>query len=271
MEQKKLGIRIKWLAVTCFEMEFGNTTIVSDPYVTHCVGTDLTWEAIEKCDLITLSHAHWDHITDIPSLMNKFRTLLLCGDQTMVPMAEWLNCNSSHIYPMYPNTELDFGDVTVKALYGRHTDLKAGYNRLTDILVNRDVAKLVEDYPDDPMLPGMAGVQGIGSLEYRNYLFTTPDGVKVLLWGGYPTVEQFAICRKIKPDVAIIQRSVSPEDIALKADFAAAMGAKIVIPHHHDFHGVDTTDAIDLFEKEYLARVPKGRFIKPVHGEWIEL
>ena len=100
---------------------------------------------------------------------------------------------------------------------------------------------------------------------------TTPDGVKVLLWGGFPTVEQFAICRKIKPDVAILQRSVNPEDVALKADFAAAMGAKIVIPHHHDFRGVDDPAVVDLFEQEYLARVPNGRFIKPVHGEWIEL
>jgi hypothetical protein len=71
--------------------------------------------------------------------------------------------------------------------------------------------------------------------------------------------------------VAIIQRSVDPADIALKAEFAAATGAKIVIPHHHDFTKVDDPEAIDLFEKEYLARKPNGRFIKPVHGEWIEL
>ena len=271
---EKLGFRLKWLAVSSFEMEFGSTTVVSDPYITHCKGTDLTWEAVEKCNIITLSHAHWDHITDIPALMEKFNPRMLCGDQTMTPMAEWLNCKISRIYPMYPDTELDFGDVKVRALYGRHTELKSGYNRLTRYLENHDVAELVRDFPDDPNLPTMGPLQGIGSLEYRNYLFTLPNGVKILLWGGYPTREQFALYSKLKPDVAIIQRSTDPKDIARKARFAAELGAKIVIPHHHDFREVDPPEvaaALDLFEKEYLTLVPDGRFIKPVHGEWIEL
>lgn len=269
-----LGFRLKWLAVSSFELEFGSTTVVSDPFITHCKGTDLTWEAVEKCSLITLSHSHWDHITDIPALMDKFDPRLLCGDQTMLPLAEWLDCRISRIYPMYPDTELDFGDVAVRALYGRHTELNLGHNKLTRHLIDRDVADLVRDFPDDPNLPAMAPLQGIGSLEYRNYLFTLPSGVKVLLWGGYPTREQFALCRALRPDVAIIQRSSDPKDITRKARFAAETGAKTVIPHHHDFRQVDPPEvaaAIDLFEQEYLALVPDGRFIKPVHGEWIDL
>lgn len=82
---------MKWLSVTCFEMRFGETTVVSDPFVTDSPGTELTWEAIEKCDLITLSHSHWDHIMDLPQLMKRYHPLLLCPEMTADPLARWLN------------------------------------------------------------------------------------------------------------------------------------------------------------------------------------
>ena len=31
--------------------------------------TELTYEAVEKCDYIVLTHGHYDHITDIPALV----------------------------------------------------------------------------------------------------------------------------------------------------------------------------------------------------------
>ena len=81
-------------------------TIVSDPFVTDCESTELTREAIEKCDILCLSHVHYDHITDIPKLVEKFDPILLCGEQSAMPLAKWLKFNSSGMYPMYPNTEL---------------------------------------------------------------------------------------------------------------------------------------------------------------------
>lgn len=72
---KKYGVDIKWLAVASFEMKFGNTTVVSDPYITDCVGTELDYTAVEKCDIITLTHSHYDHITDIPRLVEKFNPI----------------------------------------------------------------------------------------------------------------------------------------------------------------------------------------------------
>lgn len=261
--KREYGVDIKWLAVTSFEIRCGKTTVVTDPYITECVGTDLTWEAIENCDIICLGHAHWDHITDIPRLMDKFQPLILCGDQTAMPLAKWLNYTPSRIYPMYPDLELDFGEVKIRALYGRHTDLGSGFN---DLVYNR----LLENSLCKAD-PGIASLQAIGSLEYRNFLFTLPNGTKILLWGNDPTVEQVNICKALQPDIAIIQRSTNPKAIAQKAEFAAAIGCKVLIPHHHDFRGVDGPESIDAFENEFLNRVPDGTFVQPRHGEWMHL
>ena len=258
----EFGVSIKWLAVSSFEIRCDGLTVVTDPYITECAGTELTWEAVENCDLICLSHAHWDHITDIPRLVEKFRPKLLCGDQTAMPMARWLNYTPARIYPMYPDTELDFGGVRIRALYGRHIDFGNGFNDLCERLDNSPFS--VND-------PGLAALQPVGSMEYRNYLFTLPNGTKILQWGNDPTVEQINLCKALKPDIGIIQRSKTPEQIAEKAAFAAAVGCKVVIPHHHDFRGPGDPSAIALFEKEFLRAVPDGVFIRPEHGKWIDL
>jgi L-ascorbate metabolism protein UlaG (beta-lactamase superfamily) len=256
------GIDIKWLAVTAFEIRCGGTTVVTDPFITECQQTDLDWRAVENCHIICLSHAHWDHITDIPRLMEKFSPLLLCGEQTATPMAQWLNCSPSHIYPMYPDLELDFGEVKIKALYGRHTSLEGGYN---------DWVARTQVNPISLADPHIAAMQGVGSMEYRNYLFTLPNGTKILLWGNDPTPVQRSICKALKPDIAILQRSVKPEDIVRKAEFAAAIGCKVLIPHHHDFRAVDDPSVVETFREEFLRLVPDGTFIAPEHGKWIHL
>lgn len=256
------GVSIKWLAVTSFEIRCNNLTVVTDPYITECVGTNLTWESVENCDIICLGHAHWDHITDIPRLVKKFQPKVLCGDQTAMPLARWLNYTPSLIYPMYPDTELDFEDVKIRALYGRHINQQSGFN---------DICKRIEGHELCLKDPAMAALQPIGSLEYRNYLFTLPNGTKILMWGNDPTIEQINICKAIKPDIAIIQRSSKPEQIAEKAKFAAAIGCKVLIPHHHDFRGVDDPSIIETFKEEFLRLVPDGVFIAPEHGKWINL
>ena len=261
-EAASYGVALKWLTVTCFEIRFGGVTVVSDPFVTDSPGTELTWEAIEGCDLITLSHSHWDHITDLPRLMERFHPLLLCGEQTAEPLARWLNCTPSRIYPMAPNLELDFGDVKVRALFGRHTDLKQGYC---------DLLRRLEENPLVHGDPHITALQACGSLEYRNYLFTAQNGTKVLLWGNDPTVEQRNLVRALRPDIAILQ--LSKQDPVEMADFAAAIGCNMLIPHHMDLNSAEAAymPKVERLRDEFLARVPGSVFLCPRHGQWIEL
>lgn len=258
MEQK-YGFSVKWLSVSCFEIRCGNTAIVTDPYITACTATDLTWEAIEHCDMILLSHGHYDHISDIPALTERFRPLILCGDQTAMPMTKWLNYTPSRIYPVYPDMELDFGDVKITTIYGRHQEQNKGYN---DKLARYEGT----NHPEE-ILP----VFYTGCFEYRNFLLTLPNGTRILIWGNDPTPEQIELCRSLRPDVAILQRSVPVEKIEKKGEFAAAIGCKVLIPHHMDTHHPDAPEIMDAYEQAFLSRVPDGRFIRPTRNEWIHL
>ena len=175
---------------------------------------------------------------------------------------KWSDHNPTRTYPMYPNMELDFDTVRIRALYGRHTDQKKNYRDLmADLAAYRWCA---ED-------PEINALQGIGSMEYRNYLFTLPNGTKILLWGNDPTPEQTNLCKALRPDIAIVQRSSDPAGIQKKAEFAAAIGCRVLIPHHMDFPGVCDPAAIEAFREAYLSLVPDGVFINPEHGQWIDL
>ena len=256
------GFDLKWLSVSSFEMRFGNTTIVTDPYITDCECTDLTYEAVEECDIICVTHVHWDHITDIPALAEKFDPKILVGDMSSLPLARWLNYSPSDIYPMYPDTELDFGDVKVRALYGRHSKLAGGINdQVERINASQHIAKH----------PGIDELTELGSFEYRNYLFILPNGTRILLWGNDVSTVQTNICRALKPDIAIIQRPKGNNAIIEKAKFAADIGAKVLIPHHHDFLKPEDPEVIEKFGEAFLSLVPDGRYISPAHGEWVHL
>lgn len=261
--KKNYGVDIKWLAVSCFELRVGETTVVTDPYITECVGTDCTWEDVEDCQIITLGHAHWDHITDIPRLGKKFNPLILCGDHTAYPLTTWLNYSPTRVYPMNPGLELDFGDIKILALYGRHTELGMGLN---DLLRDR-----IGPNPICQSDPGIAALQGIGSLEYRNFLYTLPNGTKILLWGNDPTVDQINLCKALKPDIGLIQYSSRQEVLEARAELAAEAGCKVLIPHHHDFKSVTDPAELERFGEAFLKRVPDGTFVNPNHGEWIHL
>ena len=84
-------------------------------------------------------------------------------------------------------------------------------------------------------------------------------------------MEQRNLVRALRPDIAILQ--LSKQDPAEIADFAAAIGCKVLIPHHMDLKAAenDYMPKVERLRTEFLARVPEGVFICPRHGQWIEL
>lgn len=257
------NIQIKWLSIACFEMKFGNTTVVNDPCIGINPRNNLTWEDIENCDIITLTHCHWDHITDIPALIKKYPAPLLLGSLSAMPVLRWLDCNPTRIYPMDAGLELDFGEVKIKALFGRHC--APSHPTATSL------EKGLQGAPGCVADPTMKDMQLLGSLEYRNYLYTYRDGTKVLMWGNDPTESQKNIISEIKPDVCILQlTNNSPESVA---EIAAAAQCKVLIPHHMDLSKTREQympRVLELKEK-YETLVPGGRFIIPEYNKWVSI
>jgi hypothetical protein len=165
---------------------------------------------------------------------------------------------------MHPDLELDFDSVKIRALYGRHVEVGTGYNDQVASLATRP--SVLADF-------GMNELQGYGSLEYRNFLYTFPNGTKVLLWGNDPTAEQRNILKTIQPDIAIFQYTKQAKDPEAMARLAQESGCKVLIPHHMDLKKTreEYLPEVVKFKEAFEKRVPDGHFICPVNGEWIDL
>lgn len=251
-------LRLRWLTIACFEVEIGGFTIVIDPCIGASPAVDFGSEVIEKADLILLSHAHWDHITDIGAIMERFNCPLLCGELTAPAVLRMLNCNPRSVYPMTPNLELDFGGAKVRALFGRHTNQRATLSEQTEKTRKNPVITTQE----------MLECAFFGHLEYRNYLITAPSGLKVLFWGNDATTEQREMIRQIRPDIALLQYTKqAPEDLAA---IAAQSGVKVLIPHHMDL--TKTEDVynphIDELERAVHRLSPDCLVITPERLKW---
>ena len=257
------GIRIKWFTVASFEIEKDGHHIVTDPFITLSDNSPCTWEDVEQCDIFTLSHAHWDHITDIPVLMDKFpEAPLLTGSMTALPLIYWGNLIPQHVWPMDANLELDFSWVKVKALFGRHVDFSEKASNLESQLRRKPFVDRA-----------MGDMQMLGTTEYRNFLFTYPDGLKVLIWGNDFSEVQKNIVSEVHPDIAIIQSTKQLKDIPGYIDFVKRSGCKVVIPHHMDLKKPyeEYIPALTDLAAELKKAVPGLEFVLPRYNKWIEL
>ena len=259
--KESFGLRLKWLGCSCFELDFGGVSVVNDPWITQNGKNGLTWEAVENCNYITLTHGHYDHTLDIPVLLEKFSPYVLCGENTAIPLMKWTDLSPMRLYPMTANLELDLEAVKIQALYGRHTPRSGGAGEREAWRVNHPV-----NHGDQNLID----LAFWGDLEYRNYLYTTPNGTKVLIWGNkLSRPDQRTILRQAKPHVALMQVT-GGNAAADTADICEEMGCKVVIPHHFDFPK-DYMPFVRELEEELCRRGSKISCIVPEYGKWISL
>jgi len=258
--QDRIGLRIKWLGCACFEMDFGGVTVVTDPWITPNEKNGVTWEAVEHCDCIALSHGHYDHTLDIPALVKQFDPDVLCGEFTAPALMRWADINPMSVYPMPHGLELDYDAVRIKAVYGRHILLPG---------TAKERAGWAKNHVINAGDPDLIELAYWGDLEYRNYLYTMANGTRVFVWGSkLSKVDQRNQLRDIRPDVAILQMTVN--SAADTAELCAQMGCKVVIPHHFDFPK-DHMDLAQELQRELAQRSPGTHCVIPEYNTWIEL
>lgn len=251
-------ISLRWLTIACFEVRIGDFAVVIDPCIGVSQRAPFGAEVIDKADLILLSHGHWDHITDIKDIMDRFTCPLLCGELTAPPMLRYLNCNPRYLYPMTPNLELDFGGAKIRALFGKHVNQHKILKDLTEGVLTNPIIDT----------PEMRECAFYGYLEYRNYLITAPSGTKILFWGNEGSPEQLNIARELKPDIALLQYTrQSPQELA---QMVAAGGIKVLIPHHMDLFKdeAEYEPLIDILEEEVHKLAPDCLVITPERLKW---
>lgn len=194
------------------------------------------------------------------ALQDKFPdTYIFCPALSVDPLCQTQDLSCARIFPVRGGDKYEFDDVTIEVFSGRHTESPRGYRPS-----GRDFRK--PDGSQDKMM-------WFGNVELTNYLITTNDGTRILVWAGMTSPDQKHRFAGIHPNIALMH--VSPKQSFDEfADLAAAMGAQVIIPHHYDsteklFEAVP--DMLnDMSEANRNAFVAEGKFCFPRYKKALE-
>lgn len=261
----KNGIQLRWLNTAGFEIVTATgARILVDPFLDGEVNGiacyPISIDEIKGCDYLLLSHIHFDHAQNVEQLQQKFPNLnLFVPDLSADPLCQWQKVNCARLYRVRSGETYQFDDITIQCFAGRHTESPRGYYRASKAFTTRD------GQFDQPLW--------FGNLELVNYLITTRDGTKILVWAGMTSPDQKHRFAGLDPNIALMH--VSPkQDFGEFAGLTAAMGAQVIIPHHYDFTEKffeARPDAMnDMSEENRRQFVVDGKFSFPRYMKALE-
>ena len=130
------GVSLRWLGNNAWDIRFGSTTILIDPWLTRFKTGTYTPEGIRpdtplssdpakidphvgKADLILVGHGHYDHITDVPYIAKKTGAKVL-GTESHLNMLKALSVPNEQTTTVKAGTRLEFAGYTVEVFHALH-------------------------------------------------------------------------------------------------------------------------------------------------------
>ena len=125
------SLTLKWLGTAGWEIQFGQTVILIDPFLTRGVANPgAEWKTdeqavlnvIKRADYIFAGHSHADHIADVPFIAKKFGSKVI-GSRTTTNIALTGGVDKSQLVTISGGENLDFKEFSVQVIESEHGDL----------------------------------------------------------------------------------------------------------------------------------------------------
>ena len=282
-----MSIKLRWLGFNCFEVVLpSGKVIVTDPFI------DLSWTApiksgeVTGADYITLTHADYDHVTDVGPLVQKFNSKVICSYQVAEPLANFFNFSLGNLIKVTAGNTVVFDDLKVevkKAERGpmRHVvlpELRKAYQRATgkEPSPGMSLAELQKALPPHPQFsPALIQMRqnleaaGVAGGEQLNFVFQIGDNLRIYLFSAAPHEFLRHEVMEAHPHVFIAQ--LGGNDPEKMAEIAALSGAEVVIPSHYEHGEAEKARKQAQAMAKHLAARSTAHFEGIVHGKWYEI
>lgn len=267
---------IRWLGNANYEFAYKGKVYLFDAYFdrtprSHDLG--FTAADVKTATAIFVSHAHFDHISDIGAVSRQTGAPVI-GAPLTAETAKKLGSPEQQLVIAKGGESLKFGDATVEIALAEHSTIQPG---LTDIYA----ALYKNDSPPftDAETKQLAEVRSRGTFDPRvikegtlAYALTFPSGFKAVLIGsaGPITSGVKALAAKLGPvDVAIIAyqvHAVADTQIEYTWPIIELFKPKLVLPAHHDSLPPTWVDLglAPLFDK-IRSQLPGTAFVAPLY------
>lgn len=131
-------LSVKWYGINALEFRHRNGSFMIDPYVSRdreklYLPSEVDKYITSKPDFVLMTHAHWDHLPDMPHILKKTGTVLYAS-RTACNMMRACGVPEAQLYQLSYGETLQLpGNVKVTALESRHmgTEVEAeGYEEI---------------------------------------------------------------------------------------------------------------------------------------------
>ena len=260
---KTKELRIRWFNDACYEITLPNGKgILIDPYIDESKFKKLDSDCVEHADYILISHTHFDHFLDLAKIADRFDSQIFVGQGSGMELAKCYDVAGYRMNFCSPGEHIATDDFELQVFRGKHTKL-GDFDR---------PAKWPENIAKDGLDPKTIELNMWGSYEYMIYLLTLPSNFRILIWGGGADTRSITQAKEFAPDVAIAQLPRESTDAV--AQLYAAIGGRVIFPHHHDFFIAQGEPGMKVIS-ETIEKTKKLALdtlvISPEKGKWYRI
>jgi L-ascorbate metabolism protein UlaG (beta-lactamase superfamily) len=267
---------IRWLGNANFEFGYKNKVYLFDAYFDRTPrGHPLGFAAadVSKAEAIFISHAHFDHISDVGAVARQTRAPVI-GAPLTAEVAQKLGVPEKQIIVAKGGETMKFGDATVEVALAQHSTIQPG---LTDIYANlyKNDSPPYSDQEKDLL----DHVRSLGTFDPKvitegtlAYGLVFPSGFKAVLIGsaGPITPGVRALAEKLGPvDVAAVAyqvHAVADTQIDYTWPFIELFKPKLFLPAHHDAAPPTWVDlGLEPLFSKIRAEMPDTAFLAPLY------
>ena len=267
---------MRWLGNANFEFGYKGKVYLFDAYFdrtprAHKLGFKAA--DVRKAEAIFVSHAHFDHISDIGPVARQTGAPVV-GSPITAETARKLGAPEQQIVVAKGGETLRFGDATVEIALAQHSTIQPGLIDIYASLYQNDSPPFSEQ---EKTLIGY--VRSLGTFDPKvitegtlAYGLTFPSGFKAVLIGsaGPITPGVRALAEKLGPvDVAIVAyqvHAVAATQISYTWPFIELFKPRLFLPAHHDANPPAWVDLglEPLFDK-IRSDLPGTAFLAPLY------
>ncbi len=126
----ELAVQFRWLGVAGVELRANEQILVIDPFVTRPPFRRMWWghvrsnsalaaAAVPRCDFALVTHAHWDHVMDVPEVIGQTKATAF-GSPNACHLLAILGVPEERIHAIKVGDQLTLGTFQIEVLPAEH-------------------------------------------------------------------------------------------------------------------------------------------------------
>ncbi len=201
------GTHITWYGHSCFEITTsGDRTVIIDPWFGN-PSSPIGYEAVERCDLLLVTHGHFDHLGDAVALASRLRPAWPCIHEMSLWLGRRLPGGADAVIGMNKGGTVQAAGLRVTMTTADHS--AGDWNAAGETTL----------YLGDPV----------------GFVIELEDGYRIYHAGDTRAFSDMRLIRDLyRPDLAMLpiggHFTMGPQEAALAVEF---LGVPDVIPMHY--------------------------------------